>query len=85
MDDALAGFTLIKNYKALKLPTHYTSAICSFTLIKNYKALKLSPQALHRSQSFTLIKNYKALKPGSDIVLFISEFYTYKKLQGSQT
>ena len=35
--------------------------------------------------SFTLIKNYKALKQELAYELKRSWFYTYKKLQGSQT
>ena len=57
----------------------------SFTLIRNYKVLKLHGLFKNCDGSFTLIRNYKVLKLYWNPIVRFHRFYTYSKLQGSQT
>ena len=78
-------FTLIRNYKVLKQELGYDVEFNGFTLIRNYKVLKRESHHTSPYVRFTLIRNYKVLKqvPLMSVTSFM--FYTYSKLQGSQT
>ena len=75
-------------YKKLQ-GSQTNKAVCqttkSFTLIRNYKVLKPPYVSTGTCSRFTLIRNYKVLKLLRLCRLEHYGFYTYKKLQGSQT
>ena len=75
-------------YKKLQGSQTFIRYFCaneSFTLIRNYKVLKLIQYLNGNIWCFTLIRNYKVLKHMQEHNLNNASFYTYKKLQGSQT
>ena len=63
-----AGFTLLQNYKVLKLIVLLILYLLCFTLLQNYKVLKLCQLSEYDFECFTLLQNYKVLKPTIEIM-----------------